>query len=95
MTAREDLGTFELAENPDARRSFPTRILSQLDGLRWSLWLLWRSIRSRPIPATAAITILLVGAFGGAILPVSGTVLTGLVLLGALLLLAFGRAGPA
>ncbi|EMA21022.1 hypothetical protein [Haloarcula argentinensis] len=95
MTAREDLGTFELAENPDARRSFPTRILSQLDGLRWSLWLLWRSIRTRPISGTAAITLLLVGAFGEGILPVSETVLTGLFLLWTLLLLAFGRAGPA
>ncbi|NLV12855.1 hypothetical protein [Haloarcula argentinensis] len=93
--ARRGLDTFEPAENPDARRSLATRILSQLDGLRWSLRLLWRSSRTRPISDTAAITLLLVGAFGEGILAVSETVLTGLVLLGALLLLALSRIGPA
>ncbi|AAV47650.1 unknown [Haloarcula marismortui ATCC 43049] len=93
--ACEELDTFELAENPDASRSLATRILSQLAGLRWSLWLFWRSIRSKPISGTTAITLLLVGTFGEGILPVSETVLTVLVLLGTLLLVYLGRAGPA
>ncbi|MDQ2074020.1 hypothetical protein RBH20_15900 [Haloarcula sp. H-GB4] len=93
--ALESLAAFEPAENPDASRSFATRILSQLAGLRWSLRLLWRSIRSRPIPGTTAITLLLVGAFGEGIVPVSETVLTGLFLLGTLLLAYLGRVGPA
>ena len=92
--ARGDLYTFESAENPDANRSLITRVISQLTGLRWSLWLLWRSIRTRPIPGTAAITLLFVGAFGEGILPVSETVLTGLFLLGMLLLVYLSRAGP-
>ncbi|EMA34976.1 hypothetical protein [Haloarcula japonica] len=92
--ARGDLDTLEPAENPDARRSFATRIISQLDGLQWSLWLRWHSIRSRPVPGMAAITLLLVGAFGEGILPVSERVLTGLFLLGALLLFSLGRAVP-
>jgi hypothetical protein len=93
--ALESLAAFEPAENPDASRSFATRITSQLEGLRWSLWLLWRSIRSRPIPGTTAITLLLVGAFGEGIVPVSEPVLTGLFLLGTLLLVYLGRVGPA
>ncbi|MFY4811134.1 hypothetical protein ACOJIV_00285 [Haloarcula sp. AONF1] len=93
--ARRGLDTFEPAENPDARRSLVTHAISQLDGLRWSLRLLWRSIRTRPLPGTAAITLLLVGVFGEWILPVSETVLTGFFLLGALLLFSLGRAGPA
>ncbi|GGK60455.1 hypothetical protein [Haloarcula sebkhae] len=93
--ALEALAAFESAKNPDANRSLVTHAISQLDGLRWSLWLLWRSIRTRPLPGTAAITLLLVGAFGEWILPVSETVLTGFFLLGALLLFSLGRAGPA
>ncbi|MFB6224580.1 MAG: hypothetical protein ABEH86_13030 [Haloarcula sp.] len=42
-----DLDTFESAENPDQSRSLGALIMSQLDGLRWSLWLLGRSVLSR------------------------------------------------
>ena len=93
--ALETLTGFEPAENPDANRSLTTRVIAQLDGLRWSLWLLWRSIRSRPLPGTTAITLLLIGAFGEGIVPVSESVLTGLFLLGTLLLVYLGRVGPA
>lgn len=92
--ARGDLDAFEPAENPDASRPLATRVISQFDGLRWSLWLLGQSVWSRPVPGAIAIALLLVGAFGGGILPVSETALTGPVLLGTLLLIYLARKGP-
>ena len=92
--ARGDLDAFEPAENPDVSRPLATRVISQFDGLRWSLWLLGQSVRSRPVPGAIAIALLLVGAFGGGILLVSETALTGLVLLGTLLLIYLARKGP-
>lgn len=91
--ARADLDAFESAEKPETNSSLATLSITRLTGRRWSLWLLGRSIRSRPIPSAVAIAFLLVGTFGEGHVPLSETALTGLVLVGLLLLVYLGRTG--
>jgi len=93
--SREALDSFETAANPDANRALAVRVIDRLDGIRWSLWALRRSVRTRPVPGAIAIVLLLVGVFGEGIVPLSAPALTALTLLGALLLVYLGRTGPA
>lgn len=92
---RDDLAAFAPAENPDASPSVAARLGSQIDGFRWSLWLLWRAVVTRPLAGGAAIALVLAGGFGEGWVPLPDAAMSALVVAGALTLAYLGYRGPA
>ncbi|MFB6084246.1 MAG: hypothetical protein ABEJ94_08380 [Halorientalis sp.] len=88
---REDLSALEPAENPDGSRSVVAWVTGQLEGVYWSLRVLVRAVRERPVPGTVALAAMVVGLFGDPLvaIPDAGDAL--LVLAGALGLVVLSR----
>jgi len=87
---REDLDAFESAANPNGNRSVAAALLGVPEQLYWSVRAFARQLAASPLPAAAALALVVAGAFGEGVLPLSGTVLGVLIVLGSMGLAVVG-----
>ncbi|MDS0220406.1 hypothetical protein NDI54_03465 [Haloarcula sp. S1AR25-5A] len=66
--SREDLDSFEPAENPDGNRSVSSMLLSFLDSFWWTVWVFGQTTVARPLPAAVALALVALGIFGDGLL---------------------------
>mgnify|MGYP000241766883 CR=1 FL=1 len=72
------------AENPDGNRPLGATLTSHLEMGYWSIRVFLQQLASKPILATVAVTLVIVGVFGDQILPLPDIVFGGLILFGSL-----------
>ncbi|WP_255152917.1 hypothetical protein [Halorarius halobius] len=75
---------FTPAENPDGNRPLGATLTSHLEMGYWSIRVFLQQLASNLIPATIAMTLVIVGVFGDQILSLPDVVFGGLILLGSL-----------
>ncbi|MBV0902484.1 hypothetical protein [Haloarcula salina] len=92
--SRDALAAFAPTENPDADPSVVERAATRLDGVRWSLRLLWRAVAARPLAGGTAVALVLVGAFGAGRVPLPDAAMSALVVAGGLALAYLAHRGP-
>lgn len=86
----DEFAGFTPTENPDETRPLGATLTSHVETGYWSIRVFLQQLASRPIPATVAIILVLVGASGDQIVSLPAAVSGGLILLGSLALAAIG-----
>jgi hypothetical protein len=81
---------FTPIENPDGNRSLGATLRSHLEMGYWSFRVFLQQLASKPMSATVAILLVIVGTFGNQILPLPDAVSGGLILFGSLGLALIG-----
>ena len=82
--SRDELDGFESSENPDGNRPFGEILLSVPETAYWSVRAFTEELIARPLPAAAALGLVLAGALGEGIIPVPDIGLGVLILVGSL-----------
>lgn len=90
----EALDSMERTTNPDENRPVSAAIAAQLDGFWWSLRLIEKRARQRPLLSVPAIVLIVVGLVGERYLPIPELITTLSFLVGALTLVFLPRLGP-
>lgn len=80
----EEFARFEPTENPDGTRSLGDSVRSSLEMVYWSFRVFGQELVVHPVLTLVAVTVILVGHFGEAIVPLPDTVYSFLIIIGAL-----------